>query len=271
MNRKIKQLNAFTLAEGGHSPLLCGDEGVAEGYSCVETKGHKFHHTSQSSSPCLVKRGFTLAEVLITLSVIGVVAAMTMPTLIQNYKKHVVETKLAKFYTTINQAVAMSTVQNGDPADWVKDCGTYVNPLCTTDEAILWFENYLGKYLNYSKIESYETFFLVYFNDGSIMQMGRYIYDQGFYISERAVKNPIRGINSFAFRFMPKLTTNTRPEDNIYAIKNTFEPFLTSWDGNIETLYKGARYSCQDGTSNYCTKIIQLNGWKIPKDYPLKF
>ena len=28
MNRKIKKLNAFTLAEGGHSPLLYGDEGT---------------------------------------------------------------------------------------------------------------------------------------------------------------------------------------------------------------------------------------------------
>ena len=38
-NKNLKLLNAFTLAEGGHSPLLYGDEGVAEGYSCVETKG----------------------------------------------------------------------------------------------------------------------------------------------------------------------------------------------------------------------------------------
>lgn len=30
--------------------------------------------------------GFTLAEVLITLGIIGVVAALTIPTLIQNYK-----------------------------------------------------------------------------------------------------------------------------------------------------------------------------------------
>ena len=28
MNKKIKQLNVFTLAEGGHSPLLSGDEGT---------------------------------------------------------------------------------------------------------------------------------------------------------------------------------------------------------------------------------------------------
>ena len=33
------------------------------------------------------KRAFTLAEVLITLGIIGVVAAMTIPTLISNYQK----------------------------------------------------------------------------------------------------------------------------------------------------------------------------------------
>ena len=62
--------NAFTLAEGGHSPLLCGDEGA-------------------QASPRLVKRGFTLAEVLITLGVIGVVAAVTMPTLVTNIQERV--------------------------------------------------------------------------------------------------------------------------------------------------------------------------------------
>lgn len=31
--------------------------------------------------------GFTLAEVLVTLGIIGVVSAMTVPTLMQNYKK----------------------------------------------------------------------------------------------------------------------------------------------------------------------------------------
>lgn len=34
-----------------------------------------------------MKRGFTLAEVLITLGIIGVVSSMTMPVLVQNYQK----------------------------------------------------------------------------------------------------------------------------------------------------------------------------------------
>ena len=39
---------------------------------------------------------FTLAEVLITLGIIGVVAAMTLPTLIQNHQKQVYATQLKK-------------------------------------------------------------------------------------------------------------------------------------------------------------------------------
>ena len=50
------------------------------------------------------KAAFTLAEVLITLGIIGIVAAMTLPTLIANYQKKVVETRLISFYSKINQA-----------------------------------------------------------------------------------------------------------------------------------------------------------------------
>ncbi len=35
--------------------------------------------------------GFTLAEILITLGIIGIVAAMTIPALITKHKRHVVE------------------------------------------------------------------------------------------------------------------------------------------------------------------------------------
>ena len=41
---------------------------------------------------------FTLAEVLITLGIIGVVAAMTMPTVIKNYQKKQDATQMRKTY-----------------------------------------------------------------------------------------------------------------------------------------------------------------------------
>lgn len=46
------------------------------------------------------KTAFTLAEVLITLGIIGVVAAMTLPTLIQQHQKQVYVTQLQKAVNT---------------------------------------------------------------------------------------------------------------------------------------------------------------------------
>ena len=57
-------------------------EGVATGYSCTETKGHKVLHAVK-------KAAFTLAETLITLGIIGVVAAVTLPTLLTNVQDRV--------------------------------------------------------------------------------------------------------------------------------------------------------------------------------------
>jgi prepilin-type N-terminal cleavage/methylation domain-containing protein len=48
-------------------------------------------------------KAFTLAEVLITLGIIGVVAAMTLPTLIQNHKNRELQTQFKKSYSTLSQ------------------------------------------------------------------------------------------------------------------------------------------------------------------------
>ena len=64
------------------------------------------------------KVAFTLAEVLITLGIIGVVAAMTLPTLLANHRKNVAEARLTKFYSAINQAVLLSERENGEHKDW---------------------------------------------------------------------------------------------------------------------------------------------------------
>ena len=61
---------------------------------------------------------FTLAEVLITLGIIGVVAAMTMPVLIQNSKEKEYTAKLKKFNSVMNQALMMAINENGMIEDW---------------------------------------------------------------------------------------------------------------------------------------------------------
>lgn len=52
-----------------------------------------------------MKKAFTLAEVLITLGIIGVIAALTLPGLIQGYRKKVTETALKKAYSQLSQAL----------------------------------------------------------------------------------------------------------------------------------------------------------------------
>ena len=64
--------------------------------------------------------GFTLAEVLITLGIIGVVAAITMPTLISKYQKKVLATQLKKNFSAIEQAIIMTQAEIEDP-NWVHD------------------------------------------------------------------------------------------------------------------------------------------------------
>jgi len=54
-------------------------------------------------NPCKKKAAFTLAEVLITLGIIGVVAALTIPGLINNYKAHRLSAQFLKSYSTIQQ------------------------------------------------------------------------------------------------------------------------------------------------------------------------
>ena len=49
------------------------------------------------------KIAFTLAEVLITLGIIGVVVAMTLPTLIENYKKQVLQNQFKEAYSILSQ------------------------------------------------------------------------------------------------------------------------------------------------------------------------
>ena len=68
--------------------------------------------------------GFTLAEVLITLGIIGVVAAMTIPTLISNTNGAKFRSQFKKTLSTLNQAGLMAQAQyDFDYAGTTVDCG----------------------------------------------------------------------------------------------------------------------------------------------------
>lgn len=76
----MKKSFGYTLAEGATHVAHCNDV-----HSDFRGWCNAFTHVAHYPNKRLF--GFTLAEVLITLGIIGVVAAITLPTLIQNYQK----------------------------------------------------------------------------------------------------------------------------------------------------------------------------------------
>ena len=90
-----------------------------------------------------MKKGFTLAEILITLAIIGVVAALTIPTLMVSYQKKQYYTQFMKEYNALSKAIAMAQVEHGPVNEWKVDDGM---------SNIEFINKYLGDSLKISKI-----------------------------------------------------------------------------------------------------------------------
>lgn len=65
-----------------------------------------------------MKKGFTLAEVLITLGIIGIVAALTIPNLIANYNAKAYDTRIKEAYSIIQNANGLIISEQIDPYNY---------------------------------------------------------------------------------------------------------------------------------------------------------
>ena len=65
-----------------------------------------------------IKSAFTMAEVLITLGIIGIVIAMTLPGLLGRYQERVTITKLKQTYSILSQAFSMAISEYGTIENW---------------------------------------------------------------------------------------------------------------------------------------------------------
>ena len=71
-----------------------------------------------NSAPEWILFGFTLAEVLITLGIIGIIAAMTIPNLVKKWEERAIISKYKKMYSTLANAYYMAVADNGNPEHW---------------------------------------------------------------------------------------------------------------------------------------------------------
>ncbi len=91
----MKRFNAFILAGG-----FCGGQSNA-----------KCSYVRVKQNP---RQGFTLAEVLITLAIIGVVAAISIPSVISNSQQQEFKTGLRKAVSVLNSAITMNMALDGE-------------------------------------------------------------------------------------------------------------------------------------------------------------
>ena len=96
------------------------------------------------------KFAFTLAEVLVTLGIIGVVAVLTVPNVISNYQKKVYVTQLQKAYNQISNALELLMVD--EEVDNLNDTSLFCSEKCYEDglERVKLYE-FLTKYFKVVK------------------------------------------------------------------------------------------------------------------------
>ncbi len=93
------------------------------------------------------KKGFTLAEVLITLAIIGVVAAIAIPSVISNTQQQEFKTGLRKAVSVLNSAITMNMAIDGETPYDNKDLWNYLQKhmsIVKTVEQLPWMSTYIG-------------------------------------------------------------------------------------------------------------------------------
>ena len=126
---KAARLNC-TLKSGGHGSYQClsnVDKRLRNKCAMTWNSDMKENNFTDkvfsrfTSHLSLKSAAFTLAEVLVTLGIIGVVSAMTVPTLMQNYQRQSYVTQLHKTYNEFTQAFLQ--YKNDRNALWLTEAG----------------------------------------------------------------------------------------------------------------------------------------------------
>ncbi len=232
------------------------------------------------------RNAFTLAEVLITLAIIGVVAAITIPTLITNYQKKVYVAKLQKGISVLNQGVKLMMATEGvsrfedieanSTACGEKNTGGSGPLFAINTNARECFNSYFSKYfkivdynksLNYQDEDFYKYSSVIFHNGKtgklfSMMNMGGYY---GFRTQDGMIIWP-NGFNADAI-----IDVNGSDEPNeigkdIFILdRNEFGNYsvsgLDTWDDESNN-----NDYCGDdkkGNGYGCSGRIMAEGWKM--------
>lgn len=244
--------------------------------------------------------GFTLAEVLITLTIIGVIAAITIPNLMQKHRKHEIEVGVKAAYSIIQNAVKMSISENG-PVDSWNYSGTAT-----------FAQNYILPYLKVQKICGFNSSSAPH---GCFYNNSNYIYSNNgmwFYINGSAAQYESRNHynvklqNGMSLGILVTNNTNYskiyKPVAFVFDVNGSAGPtkagvdvfafsmdtatgkFWTgaveaAWLGDIKTAEQvlnntkntgGCNINSHNQSGMACARVLEQNSWSFPDNYPIK-
>ena len=222
------------------------------------------------------KVAFTLAEVLTTLGIVGVVSALTIPLLIGKYSDMQRSVALKKAYTNLSQAIFMSQQEHGDTSEW--DRAPY------HDKGMLeWSNEYIFKYMK--KVTACEggnnklkcptdSDKICNAQNGTCsdvkLTMAIYVLADGENIYIYSGGNPVAGKSDFLHILVD---TNGVKKPNVYG-KDVFvftlalndKKTLNTWGCSSST--RGTALRCCENNSEKCSRLLEFDNWEFKSDYP---
>ena len=224
------------------------------------------------------KLGFTLAEVLITLAIIGVIAAMTLPALTSNVQKSQTGPALAKAVNTLENMNRNALVQYN-----ARNLETVIK--CIGAEASITTPKYidvLNTLVSGAKDADHTTNFSYISKDGIVFIMGFFGADESGaekvteaeWTPVGTTENPKTADGKYYYKYIPvTIDINGKKTPNILGD----DRFLVYIDNGGAVIPAGGNESVQYGTDtaaktkadctntpdDKCTGLIADNGWKV--------
>lgn len=237
-------------------------------------------------------KAFTLAEILITLGIIGVVAAIGIPSLVNNYQKREYASRFKKAYAEINQALSEMASDSGCSGDLVctgymhyntrdtfgaelakrfkvsKECGAYKQKGCMTNSAK---PNYDGSGANIN-LDDYQDYKFMTVDGFSVMTL---LYGddckQKWWTNSRT-----RQMQKYCGYIT--IDVNGPKKPNYYG-RDIFKVAVTNYPGaglypfgglddrtdGIDRWWNGVNKTCYEGNKvgTYCAGRIVEQGWEM--------
>lgn len=214
---------------------------------------------------------------LITLGIIGVVAAMTMPALIANTKKSEYSSKLKKVYSSLSQAVLLAENNTGmSSLDWgrngmIQDESGEFDEVLNDSENYNFFMTYFAPVLNYTAVEK----------GGYIESDGEELFHgTKVYLSDGIV---LTFTNGACFDIVADLNGNKRPNlegRDIYRFllcsRENAKAYFGNKNQSFGTYIPGAVTSRDDALKKckenaaYCSTLLIRDNWEFKDDYPYR-